>query len=100
MANPVTITLVLNLKAEAVLPFCAALPEMLKDTKKRPGFRSIRVMRHKSDPNQMIFIEEWNSEDDYMQYIAWRTETGAMDSMASAITSPPKMEIWPTLVAS
>jgi quinol monooxygenase YgiN len=100
MANPVTITLVLNLKPEAVAPFCSSLPEMLKDTKKFAGFRSIRIMQHKSDPNQVIFIEEWNSEEDYMKYIAWRTETGAMDGMAAAITAPPKMEVWPTLIAN
>jgi quinol monooxygenase YgiN len=100
MPIPVTITLVLNFKPEAAAPFCSALPEMLKDTKKFPGFRSIRIMKHKTDANQVIFIEEWNSEEDYMKYIAWRTETGAMDGMATALTSPPKMEVWPTLVAN
>ena len=100
MSNPVTITLVLNFKPEATAPTCAALTEMLKDTKKFAGFRTIRIMKHKTDPNQVIFIEEWDSEDAYMKYIAWRTERGEMDGLASALTSPPKMEVWPTLVAN
>ena len=100
MTSPVTITLVLNLKPEATGPFCSALPNMLKDTKKFAGFRSIRIMSSKTDANQVIFIEEWSSEEDYMKYIAWRTETGAMDDLASALASPPKMDVWPTLIAS
>ena len=86
----------------ATLPGLAdkALPEMLKDTKKFSGFRSVRIMRHKTDANQVIFIEEWSTEEDYMKYIAWRTQTGAMDALVSALVSPPKMEVWPTLIAS
>jgi len=100
MVDAVTITLVLNFKPEATTQFCSALPEMLKDTKKFSGFRSVRIMRHKTDANQVIFIEEWSTEEDYMKYIAWRTETGAMDALVSALVSPPKMEVWPTLIAS
>jgi quinol monooxygenase YgiN len=100
MTSPVTITLVLNLKPEAAGAFCAALPNMLKETKQFAGFRSIRVMRNKTHADQVIFIEEWSSEEDYMKYIAWRTETGAMTNLASALVSPPKMEVWPTLIAS
>jgi quinol monooxygenase YgiN len=100
MTNPVTVTLVLNFKPEATAQFCAMLPEMLKDTKKFSGFRSIRIMKHKTDANQVIFIEEWTSEEHYMKYIAWRTERGEMDGMAAALASPPKMELWPTLIAN
>jgi quinol monooxygenase YgiN len=100
MTNPVTITLVMNFKPEATAHFLGAIPEMLKDTKKFPGFRTIRVMKNKTDPNQVIFIEEWDSEEDYMKYIAWRTERGEMDAMGTALVSPPKMDFWPTLVAN
>jgi quinol monooxygenase YgiN len=100
MSSPVTITLVLNFKPEATAPFCATLPEMLKDTKKFPGCRGVRVMKHKTDANQVIFIEEWDTEEDYSKYIAWRTGRGEMDGMATALAAPPKMEVWPTLVAN
>jgi quinol monooxygenase YgiN len=100
MTGPVTITLTLELKPEAMEPFCTSLPEMLKDTKRFAGFCSIRVMKNKTNPYQVIFIEEWNCEEDYSKYITWRTETGSMNQLASVLTSPPKLEIWPTLVAS
>jgi quinol monooxygenase YgiN len=100
MSNAVTITLVLKLKPEACGPFCDGLPDMLKDTKKFKGFKNIRIMKHKTDPNQLIFVEEWDGEDDYMKYIAWRTERGDMDNMAKILSAPPQMEVWPTLVAN
>lgn len=100
MAESVTITLVLTLKPEAVAGFSTGLKEMLGDTKKFSGCLGIRVLQNKADPNQLIFIEEWQSEDDYGKYIAWRTGRGDMDTMASALSAPPKMDVWPTVVAS
>jgi quinol monooxygenase YgiN len=100
MAVPVTITLIMNCKPEATAGLCGALPGMLVDTKKFAGCRSVRIMKNKTDPNQLIFIEEWDSEADYQKYIAWRTERGEMDGLAAALTSPPKLEVWPTLVAN
>jgi quinol monooxygenase YgiN len=100
MSNPVTITLLLDVKPEAVGPLCDGLPEMLKDTKKFKGCRSVRILRHKSNPNQIIFVEEWDTEEDYHKYIAWRTERGDMDNFGKALNAPPKMDVWPTLVAN
>lgn len=100
MANAVTITLILNLKPEATAPFTAGLSEMLGDTKKFPGCIGVRILKNKADANQLIFIEEWASEDDYNKYIAWRTERGDMDMMAGALAAPPKLDVWPVLVAS
>lgn len=100
MSTTVTITLVLTLKPEANAPFCAGLSSMLGDTKKFPGCQGIRVLKNKADADQLIFIEEWTSEDDYNKYIAWRTERGDMDSMAAALAAPPKLDVWPVLVAN
>ncbi len=100
MAQPVTITIVLNVKPEVLQPFSASLRDMLKDTKKFPGFRSLRIMGHKADPNQLIFIEEWDSEEDYGKYYAWRTERGDIEAMIGNLAAEPKFEVWPTLVAN
>lgn len=96
----VTVTLTLNIKEEAVEGFCAGFPEMLKDTSRFAGFQAIRVLRHASDPSRVILIEDWDSEEAYNAYIAWRTERGDMDEMAAVIAAPPSVEIWSTRVAS
>jgi len=96
----VTITLGMNLKPEAVDGFCNALPEMIKDTAKRPGFQAIRIVRHKDDPNRVLFVETWESEQAYNDYITWRTERGDMDGFAQILQEPPKMDVWPAVVAA
>ena len=100
MADPVTITLLMNLKPEAADGFCKGLPEMLKDTKKFKGFRNIKIVKHKTNANQIIFIEEWDSEEDYGVYIKWRTDRGDMNMMGQLLASPPQMEGGPTRVAN
>jgi quinol monooxygenase YgiN len=99
MSDGVTITMAITLKPEAVEPFCSGMPEMLKDTVKFAGFRDIRVVRNKENPNQVLLIENWDSEDAYKAYIKWRTERGDMDAMAGAVAAPPKLDVWPSLVA-
>jgi quinol monooxygenase YgiN len=100
MSYPVTVTLVVNVKPEAMTYFCDALREMLKDTKKFPGFRSIRIMRHRIDANQVLFVEEWETEDDYKKYVGWRTERGDFDRMGPTLSAPLQTEVWPILVAN
>lgn len=96
----VTVTLALTLKPEAVEGFCGAFPTMLQDTSKFAGFKAIRVLRSASDPTRIVLIEDWESEDAYHAYIAWRTERGDMDSMGDLIAAPPVLDIWSDRVAS
>lgn len=96
----VKVTLALKLKPEAVDAFCSRLPEMVKDTAKRPGFVDLRVVRHGTDTTRVMFIETWESEQSYHDYIAWRTERGEMDGMPAIVTEPPQLDFWPMPVAS
>lgn len=98
--SQVTITLGFTFTDEAIQPFCDNLPSMLQDTAKRPGFIDIKVVRHKDDPNRVLFVETWQSEQAYTDYIAWRTERGDMEKMSTALSAPPQMDVWPSVVAS
>jgi quinol monooxygenase YgiN len=98
MTDGAIVTLIFNFRPEAVEPFCAALPDMLKETSKRPGFRSIRIVRRPEEPNQVLFIEHWDNAEAYQGYVAWRTERGEMDGLDAVLTGPMQLTIWPTLV--
>jgi len=93
----VTITFHMTLKPEAVEGFLQSAKAMLEGTTTFPGFRSIRIVQHKDDPTKIMFVERWDSEDDYRKYITWRTEQGAMAAMAQAVVSM-ETNVWPTLV--
>lgn len=97
--SEVMVTLDLDVKPEVIEPMCAGLPEMIKDTAKRPGFIEIRIVRLPGT-NRVLFVERWASEQAYHDYIAWRTERGDMDGFAEGLASPPQMTVWPVTVAT
>ena len=85
----VSITFELKLRPEAVDGFAAAAPEMIKGTAAFPGFRQIRIVQHKDEPGRFLFIERWDSEQAYRDYLAWRASEGAMDSLRQAAPLVP-----------
>lgn len=97
MTNKVTITLKLTLKPEATDGFCAQLPAMIHETAARPGFQEIRIVRQ---GDSVLFLESWDNEQAYDDYIAWRTDQGAIDAMDAILSAPPEKQVWPTLVAA
>lgn len=96
----IVVTLDLDVKSEAIDAMVGGLPAMIEDTKTRPGFIEIRIVRE-TGTNHVFFVERWESEQAYNDYIAWRTERGDMDGFAAALNAPPKITIFKdTIVAA
>jgi quinol monooxygenase YgiN len=95
----VIISMDLHIKPEMLEGFCTSIPEMIKDTAKRPGFVGIHIVQHKDDTTRVLFVERWETEQAYHDYIAWRTERGDMDNFGQQLAAAPKLEVWPTIVA-
>ena len=94
MSDGVTVTMLLTCKPEAVEGFCGRLPEMLKGTRAFPGFRDVRAIRNMDNPDQVLLIEDWDTAEAYKAYVAWRTETGAMDGLRALTIVPPQTDFW------
>jgi quinol monooxygenase YgiN len=94
----ITVTITFILSEDYTPSFCAMLPDMLKDTAKRPGFRNIKVVQNKDRPNELLFVEEWDSEADYMAYIAWRRERGDSNRPEGQVLKQ-QLDFWPTIIA-
>lgn len=100
MSDAVTLTVVWNLKPEFVEATIARLPELLDQIKDFDGLRSLRILRHKTDPNKLIFIHDWDSEAQYDAYVAFRMKQGIVSGLMDNTTSPIQLDIWPTVIAS
>lgn len=98
--NGVKITLIATLEPEAVEKWCEAMPEVMKVTATRPGFIDISMYRNASDPCKVLFIETWESEQAYKDYIAWRVERGDAAELQAGVASPSQLEFWSEMVAS
>lgn len=97
MSDGVTITFEMTLKPGMGDVVAARLPAMLEETVLRPGYRDIRVVRHKDDSDRILLVETWDSEADHRAYLDWRASRG--ETMDAILASPPVMNVWPTTIA-
>lgn len=100
MTDGVMITVKIEVKSEVIDDYLAALPESIAEVASRPGFRDLRCTRNKDNPNLFMWVENWDSEDDYNAYIAWRTERGDMDGYKDIAVGDIEFGYWPETVVS
>lgn len=98
MSDSISITFELNLKPEVAAGFIGFGQGILQETRKYKGFRNVRIVQHKQDPNRLLFIERWENENAYNAYIAARTATGELAGMQS-LALKTETNFWPNLIA-
>jgi len=98
MAEEVTITLDITMKREAADSFARTGNAGLAATRDHPGFREVRIVRHRDDPCRFLCIQRWESEGAYDAYIAWRTERGEFAAL-QAVATRVETHFWPQTVA-
>ena len=94
MTQDVMVTMAMTLPPEAAAGFAKLDPAGLAATRQFPGCLGVRIVMHKDDPTRFLFIERWETEQAYHDYIAWRSERGefqALESMALSIA----IDVWP-----
>jgi len=94
MIDGVTVTAVLSLKPEAVQGFVAGIQGMIEKAVHHRGFRSIRLLPSHNDPNQFIFIEEWDAAQDFTNYMVAHNAEGEVDDFVANSTVPPQIGMW------
>ncbi len=101
METDVTVTVSLNLKAEKADHFCnIMLPELQKQTRAFKGVKSARAVRQADRPTRLLFIDIFASQRDADAYFEWRRSTGDLDLLATLVSEPPLIEVWPLMVGT
>ena len=71
------------------------LKDFLRDelfhTRGFDGCNSITIHENQDDPNNFVFVEDWDSKEQYEKYIGWRTERGDIAKLAGWMTGPPSI---------
>ena len=71
------------------------LKDFLRDdlfhTRGFDGCNSITIHENRDDPNNFVFVENWDSKEQYEKYIGWRTERGDMGKLAGWMAGPPSI---------
>lgn len=95
MSDPIIVTLIITLHPERAEEIFAAFPAMGDDTRKFKGFRSLKIHRHADAPGKAIFVEEWDSVEDYDAYRIWRSTEETSNAIRNHFAEPPVFNIWP-----
>jgi len=99
MAADVLVTMDITLKPEAGPHFARTDETALEGTRNFPGCRGVQIVLHKDDAHRFLFVERWESEQAYRDYIAWRSESGQFQALQDMATSM-KVDIWPQTIVS
>lgn len=85
------ITMILDLKIQPARldEFMTLLAEILPDTRGYDGCLGLETCVDQDDPNHVVLIERWDSRAHYDRYLAWRTETGLVDTFRGFLSAPP-----------
>jgi quinol monooxygenase YgiN len=73
---------------EELLSFFSSI---LPDTRAYMGCQNITVTSNEDNLHNIVILEKWNQRSDYENYMAWRTERGDIEKIASLLASPPNL---------
>ena len=86
-----TVLLELKVKPGTGDEVLATLKSILPDTRSYDGHIGMYVIRNQDDPDVLVAVEEWESKAHHEKYLAWRTETGVMDTLMEVVAEPPSI---------
>ena len=85
----VTVLLEAKVHADRVGEFTDYIASIIADTRAYDGCNEMTFTVNQDDPTDIVFVESWDSREQYEKYFAWRQETGALDAVAPMLVSPP-----------
>ncbi len=71
----------LNAKPDSADDLKNFLRDELHHTRGFDGCNGISIHSNQEDPNNMVFVEDWDSREQYDKYLAWRGERGDMEKL-------------------
>ena len=72
---------------ELVAFFRSILPE----TRAYEGCTSVDALQNSDDADSVVVVEEWETHEQYENYLAWQRERGTSDRLKQALAEPPSI---------
>ena len=88
-----SVTIIMELRAkkgtgQKVLSF---LKSNLSDTRTYDGCINIKTYQNQENTDVIVLLEEFESKDHYLNYLAWRQEGDTFNSLVADLEGPPSM---------
>ncbi len=84
-----SILLTLKIVPERLEEFVAMLEVEAPLTRAFPGCLGFEVYVLDAADGDVLFLEDWRSEEDQLAYGKWRAERGDMDRLGAFFSAPP-----------
>ena len=94
-----SVLVILEIKAtpETIEEVKGTFAAILGDTRAYEGCQGVEVKENQDDPLNLVLFEKWESRAHYEKYLAWRTETGAIEAMGKMLAEPPSIRYFDAL---
>ncbi len=89
--SPIVVTL--RLTPTDPEAFQGFLSEILPDTRKARGCRFSKTYAGDGS-SDFLLIQEWDSAEDQKAYMAWREQTGVLQTFLGHLAKPAEVHIW------
>lgn len=94
-----TVILEIRVKSENVDNMGEGFKGLFPDTRSYDGCIDIYATQNQDDPQNFVIVETWETRPKYEAYLAWRTERGDMDNMATLLEGEPSIRFFDRLGA-
>lgn len=93
----IKVFLEVNAKPESIEVLKQTLEAILPDTRAYDGCLGVEVKGNQDDALNLILVESWETRAKYETYLAWRSETGAIDALVAMLSAPPSIRYFDNL---
>ncbi len=93
----IKVFLEVDAKPECIDELKNTLVAILPDTRAYDGCIGVEVKGNQDNALNLVLIESWETRAKYETYLAWRTETGAVDALVAMLSGPPSIRYYDNL---
>ncbi len=90
----VQVILELNVKPEEIENCRKWFSTNLPDTRGKKGCVSLVMVQNQDDPSNLMVLEQWDTKEDYENYLGWRGERGDMEVLGGMVASEPSIRFY------
>jgi quinol monooxygenase YgiN len=94
--NNMSVTVLFEIQSnpESIDALKSTLKNILPDTRSYDGCQGVNVVENQDDPCNVVLIQTWASRQHYEKYLAWRSETGAIETLGTMLSKPPSIRYY------
>lgn len=87
----ITVLVEWHVKPDEIATAKMLLQETFASTLNYEGCQRYAVYENQDSPGNIVLLTEWNSWDEYAQYMEWRKATGILSQFGKTFASPPNI---------